>query len=243
MLLRNSRQCCLSDAVSQKRPIGLFQHLIAQGLSKLRFSFALGENVCGMTKGLDTRQTIIELAAPLFNQRGFAGCSMGDVMEATGLEKGGLYRHFSSKEELATEVLRYSLERSARLRMQALPPGTPALQAIKTYIEHFVVTPSAVPGGCPLLNAAVDADDGNPALRAVVRKHLSGWKKRVRALVERAQAEGDLQADADPEWLADTIIATLEGALMMSRLACTQKPLRHAQRSLGVVLASVTAKG
>src|SRR3984885_6193510 len=60
-----------------------------------------------MTKGESTRQWIIEQAAPLFNQRGFEGCSMQDVLEATGLEKGGVYRHFESKEELAAEVFRY----------------------------------------------------------------------------------------------------------------------------------------
>ena len=42
-----------------------------------------------MNKGEMTRQRIIEEAAPIFNQRGYAGCSMQDVMEATGLEKGG----------------------------------------------------------------------------------------------------------------------------------------------------------
>jgi TetR/AcrR family transcriptional repressor of nem operon len=162
-----------------------------------------------MTKGIETRQTIIERAAPLFNQRGFAGCSMGDVMEATGLEKGGLYRHFASKEELATEVLRYSLERATRFRLDSIPAGIRAIEAISRYIEHFVVAPSVVPGGCPLMNAAVDSDDGNLALRAVVRKHLNGWKKRIHTLVERAVSEGDLKADVDAEWLADTIIATL----------------------------------
>ena len=54
-----------------------------------------------MSKGQLTRQRIIAQAAPLFNQRGYEGCSINDVMAATGLEKGGIYRHFESKEELA----------------------------------------------------------------------------------------------------------------------------------------------
>jgi TetR/AcrR family transcriptional repressor of nem operon len=62
-----------------------------------------------MGKGEKTRQRIIEQAAPLFNQSGMAGCSMQDISHATGLKKGGLYRHFSSKEELAAECLKYSL--------------------------------------------------------------------------------------------------------------------------------------
>ena len=57
----------------------------------------MGEDEIAMNKGEMTRQRIIEESAPIFNQRGYAGCSMQDVMEATGLEKGGIYRHFESK--------------------------------------------------------------------------------------------------------------------------------------------------
>jgi TetR/AcrR family transcriptional repressor of nem operon len=54
-----------------------------------------------VSKGDETRERIIARAAPLFNQRGYAGAAMSDIMAATGLEKGGIYRHFGSKESLA----------------------------------------------------------------------------------------------------------------------------------------------
>jgi len=44
---------------------------------------------------------IIEQAAALFNQQGYAGSSMSDLMRVTGLQKGGIYNHFRSKDELA----------------------------------------------------------------------------------------------------------------------------------------------
>jgi TetR/AcrR family transcriptional repressor of nem operon len=53
-----------------------------------------------VTKGERSRQKIVETAAVLFNQKGFTGCSMGDIVAASGLEKGTLYGHFSTKEEL-----------------------------------------------------------------------------------------------------------------------------------------------
>ena len=52
-------------------------------------------------KGSATKQRIVEAAAPVFNQRGYWGASMADLMAATGLEKGGIYNHFGSKEALA----------------------------------------------------------------------------------------------------------------------------------------------
>ena len=68
-----------------------------------------------MTKGEQTRRKIVEAAAPIFNKRGYEGSSLNDLMEATGLKKGGIYRHFSSKEELAAEAFDYTWE----------APGTP----------------------------------------------------------------------------------------------------------------------
>ena len=57
-----------------------------------------------MRKGEQTRQEIIRKAAPIFNQKGYDGAALSDLMRATGLEKGGIYRHFESKEELAGDA-------------------------------------------------------------------------------------------------------------------------------------------
>jgi AcrR family transcriptional regulator len=50
-------------------------------------------------KGERTRSYIIERSAPLFNRQGYAGTSLKDIMEATGLEKGGIYNHFVANEK------------------------------------------------------------------------------------------------------------------------------------------------
>jgi len=61
-----------------------------------------------MSKGTQTRTMILERSAPLFNQQGFFGASLSDIMHATGLEKGGIYNHFASKEQLALEAFDYA---------------------------------------------------------------------------------------------------------------------------------------
>ena len=77
-----------------------------------------------MRKGAATRPRIIAQAAPVFNQRGFSGCSMQDLMDATGLEKGGIYRHFESKEELAAEAFDYAWTFATTQRRQNLEIAT-----------------------------------------------------------------------------------------------------------------------
>ena len=57
-----------------------------------------------MSKGELTRQRIIAEAAPIFNRRGYEGCSMQEILDATGLEKGGIYRHFDSKSSVLVDL-------------------------------------------------------------------------------------------------------------------------------------------
>ena len=185
-----------------------------------------------MSKGEMTRQRIVELAAPLFNQRGFAGCSMQDIMDATGLKKGGLYRHFSSKEELAAEAFRYSLSQAVKLRTPPADPPRSSVTRLREAIEQFVEKPSAVPGGCPILNTAIDADDGNPVLRELVREGLKSWRNRIANIVREGINRKEIRQDVEPRALANTIIATLEGAVMMSRLEGSKTPLNDARASL-----------
>src|SRR5512146_991102 len=52
------------------------------------------------TKGLRTRREIVEASLQLFSVKGYYNTSISDILEATGLTKGGLYGHFASKEEI-----------------------------------------------------------------------------------------------------------------------------------------------
>lgn len=189
-----------------------------------------------MSKGDLTRQRIIELAAPLFNQRGFAGCSMQDLMDATGLEKGGLYRHFSTKEELAAAAFRYATGNAIKTRTEGLEAYGHPLDQLRFVIRRFVETPSLLPGGCPLLNTAVDADDGNPVLRKLALDAIEDWKKRLAAIVHEGISRREIRRGIDPNRIANTIVATLEGALMISRLEGTKTALHDAHESLEELL-------
>lgn len=185
-----------------------------------------------MNKGELTRQRIIELAAPLFNQRGFEGCSMQDILDATGLKKGGIYRHFTSKEELAAEAFRYTLSQAFKARLPDLDSQSCAIESLHRMIELFVDIPSPIPGGCPILNTAIDADDGNPVLRKLAREGLKDWRDRVSGIVREGIARKQIREGVDPRAVANTMIAMLEGALMIARLDGSKTALKDARAVL-----------
>jgi TetR/AcrR family transcriptional regulator, transcriptional repressor for nem operon len=193
----------------------------------------------GMTKGEVTRQKIIEQAAPLFNQLGYAGCSMQDIMAATGLEKGGLYRHFSSKEELAEEAFRYSWAKVLDMRWEGIDNVEGAVDKLRFLVHRFVEIRSIIPGGCPVLNTAIDADDGNPALRKLVQKAVQEWKTRIALIVSTGIKQGEIRADVEPLSIANIVIATLEGALMITRLEGNRTAIHDAEATLEKTLVNL----
>lgn len=189
-----------------------------------------------MTKGEVTRQKIIEQAAPLFNRLGYAGCSMQDIMAATGLEKGGLYRHFKSKEELAEEVFRYSSARVFDMRWEGIEGVEGSVEKLRYFIHRFVEARSTIPGGCPLMNTAIDADDGNGALRKLVREAILEWKTRIACIITTGIEQGEIHADIEPRSIANMIVAALEGALMISRLEGNRIAIQDAEAMLDKIL-------
>jgi TetR/AcrR family transcriptional repressor of nem operon len=185
-----------------------------------------------MTKGELTRRKIVEAAAPIFNKRGYDGSSLSDLMKATGLKKGGIYRHFSSKEELAAEAFDYTWEVAWNSRLLHVDEKANGIQKLKQLIANFIEHRSPVPGGCPILNTAIDADDGNLVLRAHVAKALRSWLSRLQTIVDQARTRGETQPGVDPQAVATLIVASLEGALMMSRIQRNDDALRRVQAHL-----------
>src|SRR5258705_11992763 len=105
-------------------------------------------------KGERTRDRILAPVAPVFNQRGYAGTSLQDVMNASGLKKGGVYRHFESKDELALAAFEHSLSMQAALVRDAVNSATTAegrLTALERPLARNGDDP-AVAAACPLLN-------------------------------------------------------------------------------------------
>src|SRR5689334_2823770 len=132
-----------------------------------------------MQKGAQTREKILLRAARLFNEKGYFGVSLADLMQATGLKKGGLYNHFESKEKLALEAFDYAIGLYRRRYEEALVGKTHAADRLLAIVDVMRknITNPPVSGGCVLMNAAIESDDAFPALRERARKAMDSWRK------------------------------------------------------------------
>lgn len=174
-----------------------------------------------MRKAEQTKQMIVARAAPLFNRQGYSGTSISDVMAATGLQKGGIYKHFAGKDDLAIHAFDYAVgtlrRRFARAVREASEDPLQQLRAILAVFEEMVSDPP-VPGGCPIVNTAVESDDTHPALRERSRKAMDELRELIRHVVAVGVERRRFRPEVDGEALASVVVAALEGGLILSRL-------------------------
>lgn len=189
-----------------------------------------------MTKAARTRQHIIETTAPVFNRKGFEGTSLADLIEVTGLSKGALYGNFQDKEEIALEAFQYSImkvRQMVKLELQGATTYKKQLLALLDFYSNYVFKPP-VPGGCPLLNMAVEADDYRISMRRVVVKELTSTISFISDLIQKGIDGKEFRSDIEPVQIAYTFFCSVEGALMFARVERSREPMdiiiRHCKK-------------
>lgn len=87
-------------------------------------------------KGERTKREILSTAKKVFAQKGFAAITMSDLCEATSLSRGGLYRHFSSTDEVFISLLEADKDDWQIEMDKAMEKGVPAIQMMEYYLEQ-----------------------------------------------------------------------------------------------------------
>ncbi|MGV2828308.1 TetR/AcrR family transcriptional regulator [Myxosarcina sp. GI1(2024)] len=173
-----------------------------------------------MTKAEATKAKIIRQAAKLFNQKGYAGSSIADIMQATGLKKGGIYNHFSSKDRLAIEAFDYAYALMSQKIWQAVRTKTNAIERLQAMVSSYLdyIDDPPIAGGCPILNTAIETDDTDSPLRDRALQAMNSWRSLIVRIVEKGIKKGEVRLQIEPDVVATVIISTIEGAIMMSKL-------------------------
>lgn len=134
-----------------------------------------------MRKGDATRVRILETAARQAAQRGLGSVSLGEVAEAVGLSKSGLFKHFDSKEAMQLAVVEQTMARFTDFvwaPASDLPPGRPRLETIfRCWLDWAEREWPA--SGCPVVTFSVELDDQPGPLREHLQGQLRRWRKTL----------------------------------------------------------------
>jgi TetR/AcrR family transcriptional regulator, transcriptional repressor for nem operon len=181
-----------------------------------------------------TKEILLQKAGQLFNTKGYKATSISEITDATGLTKGAIYKHFGNKKQLEEEALMYLARQMfdhMRIRIKEQHTAGDKLRALFNYFELYMIKPP-VKGGCPLLNVAIEADDAHPDLRKKAMGMLQLLREAVHTLLNNGIKYNQLKAGIDKDYYATIIIASLEGAIMMSKLSRSSDDIKIITRHL-----------
>jgi TetR/AcrR family transcriptional repressor of nem operon len=191
-----------------------------------------------MRKDEKTRQHIISKSAELFNQKGYAGSSIQDIIEATGLTKGGIYRRFSNKDEIALEAFEYAEQVLMEQVSSAINNADTVVDKIMAVCNVHIdpVNNPPIKGGCPLLNTAVECDDTFPMLRDKALVAYEEMLSLIKGILKHGISVGEIRSDVDIDSISSFIVSSLEGSVMASRLSRDSKHVRFVMQQLRILL-------
>ncbi|NIJ53429.1 TetR/AcrR family transcriptional regulator [Dyadobacter arcticus] len=173
-----------------------------------------------MSKAEKTRQFIIEKTAPVFNVKGYSGTSINDLMNATGLTKGSIYGNFAGKDQVALEAFDHNLKCMFSAVQMDMDQQTSIKDKLLVYAdiyENLLHHPFPT-GGCPILNTSTEADDTHPLLRQKAADAITSWKNSIATLIKKGIIQNDFRGDIDPEQVAITLVALIEGGIMIGKV-------------------------
>lgn len=187
-----------------------------------------------MSKADKTKQFIIEQTAKIFNIKGFAGTSLSDITGITGLTKGSVYGNFKNKDDVAIEAFKYNFNMMKQLFVSEMAKVNTNREKLLVYTEVLSdFSESKFPiGGCPILNTAVESDDTHPILKQLAKKTFVGWIDQIVGVLVAGIEAGEFNPKMNTEQVAITILASLEGSIMIRKLTDNQEFMRLSMRSL-----------
>jgi AcrR family transcriptional regulator len=178
-------------------------------------------------KGERTRARIIEAASRLIYERGVAGTTLEDVRAAAGVSSSQLYHYFADKDALVQAVISHQADVTAGNQEQADLTTIEGLRAWRDMVVAAARSDGAR-GGCPLGSLGSQLAETDPEARALVAAGFSRWSAAIAVGLRPLYATGQLPAGIDPDDLAVTLLAALQGGLLLAQVERDTRPLETA---------------
>lgn len=180
-----------------------------------------------------SRAALIDTAALLFRRQGYAATGVNQILETAEVRAGSLYHHFpNGKQELAAAVVDSAGGEIERLLRRFLDSDSSVAEIVSGWIDLLIVQlASDGRDGCPIEPIATESVNASQQVRAASARAFAGWSA---AVAERLRVDG--WPDPDAEQTALAVIALIEGALILSRIAGDDAALSSAKAAARTLL-------
>ena len=190
----------------------------------------------------ETRQKILMAAFEEVFKNGYQGMRLDEVIAVTGLTKGALYHHFSSKltlgyavvDEVITPIIKAVWEDNLA---DADDPLAMIIEIINSLPDSKPM--SIVEYGCPLNNLAQEMSPLDEGFRQRLDASFTIWSTALVTALQKAKDSGSIRADINCEETATFIMAALEGCIGLAKNAQSKERLITCNRGLTDYLQSL----
>jgi TetR/AcrR family transcriptional regulator, lmrAB and yxaGH operons repressor len=175
-----------------------------------------------------TKRLMLVSAAEVLRERGAAGVTIDEVLLRSGAPRGSVYHHFpGGRHQILLEALQFAGESMTSAIGDAAAHGPMAV--LREFVELWedVLRDSNFTAGCPVVAAAISASDEGPQLCTEAAHIFDCWRT---ALTRAFIADGFTESEAAS--LATTMLAALEGAVILCRSLRSPQPLRDVTENL-----------
>jgi len=180
------------------------------------------ENSTKTRERRSTREAILEAASRLIHVHGYNHTSLDDVLRESNIGKGNFYYHFKSKEELGYAILDQIIGSFLERTLEPCFSDAEgrALTQIRCFLDRVLETQRErnCVGGCPLGNLALELSDVHEGFRGRLASVFAAWRERLTLALRTAQGQGAVGSECRPEAVADFLVASLEGAILLTKL-------------------------
>lgn len=167
---------------------------------------------------------VLDQALQVFWARGYEATSVAELVEATGLAKGSLYKAFGDKRSLFLRALDSYLERGVRALKAEAKASSPR-QALRRWLLDVVEmsTCSGLRKGCMAVNCTVELGPHDDEVRERLRRQERAVERVYARLIREAIAAGEARAQTDPEAGARWLTTVVNGLQVRGKLGLDRK--------------------
>jgi len=182
-------------------------------------------------KGERTRARIVAAAAQLIHERGVASTTLDDVKAVADVSGSQMYHYFPGKDELVQAVIAYQADIIVGNQRQA---DLASAEGLKAWADMVIAGAASTQGkgGCPLGSLAGQLAETDPDARALLAHGFSQWQGIIADGLRRLHDSGHFADSTNPDALAVTLLATLQGGLLLAQVQRDLRPLETAVTTL-----------
>ncbi|MFV0438353.1 MAG: TetR family transcriptional regulator C-terminal domain-containing protein [Desulfopila sp.] len=181
-------------------------------------------------KRTHNKDEILQAGLGILHTRGFNGTGIEAILKQANVPKGSFYNFFSSKEEFGLAAIDlYIFEMTALMQPIIEDFSLPPLVRIRKSFEALITRfeENGCNKGCLIGNLSLEMSDQFEKVRQYLEKALRRWIDSIAIIFQEAREEGSLTIDAEPALLAENIVTSYEGALLLAKVQKSAEPLKN----------------